>query len=69
MTRIAIPTKDSAPAQSKPTLERYERNLGIIPNFFSLICISIWRHVAATSGAGGVAVWAVRPRRNLERRS
>jgi uncharacterized peroxidase-related enzyme len=40
MARIAIPTKDTAPAQSKSILERYEKNLGIIPNFFSLIARS-----------------------------
>jgi uncharacterized peroxidase-related enzyme len=37
MVRIAIPTKETAPSQSKPILERYERNLGVAPNFFSLI--------------------------------
>jgi uncharacterized peroxidase-related enzyme len=37
MARVAIPTKETAPAQSKAILERYEKNLGITPNFFSLI--------------------------------
>ncbi len=37
MARIAIPTKETAPAQSKAILDRYERNLGVVPNFFSLI--------------------------------
>lgn len=37
MSRIAIPTKETAPSQSKPILDRYEKNLGTIPNFFSLI--------------------------------
>ena len=40
MARITIPTKDTAPAAAKPILERYERNLGITPNFFSLIARS-----------------------------
>jgi uncharacterized peroxidase-related enzyme len=40
MTRILIPAKEAASAQSKSILERYERNLGIIPNFFSLIARS-----------------------------
>lgn len=40
MARISIPTKDTAPAATKPILERYERNLGITPNFFSLIARS-----------------------------
>jgi uncharacterized peroxidase-related enzyme len=37
MARIAIPTNETAPSQSKPILDRYERNLGVVPNFFSLI--------------------------------
>jgi uncharacterized peroxidase-related enzyme len=40
MTRITIPTKETAPVQSKPILENYEKNLGMIPNFFSLISLS-----------------------------
>ncbi|MFN7999207.1 MAG: hypothetical protein U0Q18_36650 [Bryobacteraceae bacterium] len=40
MARITIPTKETAPAQTKATLERYERNLGAIPDFFSLIARS-----------------------------
>lgn len=39
-SRVAIPTKETAPVQSRPILERYEKNLGIIPNFFSLIALS-----------------------------
>jgi uncharacterized peroxidase-related enzyme len=37
MTRIAIPTKEAAPAKSQPILENYEKVLGMVPNFFSLI--------------------------------
>jgi uncharacterized peroxidase-related enzyme len=40
MARIAIATKDTAPAQTKQTLEGYERNLGFTPNFFRLIARS-----------------------------
>lgn len=40
MAGIPIPTKETAPAQTQATLERYERNLGIVPNFFSLIARS-----------------------------
>jgi uncharacterized peroxidase-related enzyme len=40
MARITIPTKETVPTQTKATLERYERNLGVIPNFFSLIARS-----------------------------
>ena len=35
-----VPTKETAPAATKPILERYERNLGVTPNFFSLIARS-----------------------------
>jgi uncharacterized peroxidase-related enzyme len=37
MARISIPTKDDATLQTKPILDRYEKNLGVVPNFFSLI--------------------------------
>jgi alkylhydroperoxidase family enzyme len=40
MACIAIPTKETAPTATKPILERYERNLGVTPNFFSLIARS-----------------------------
>jgi len=37
MARIAIPTKDAAPAKSQPILANYEKVLGVIPNFFAMI--------------------------------
>lgn len=37
MARIAIPTKDQAPAKSQPILENYDKVLGVVPNFFALI--------------------------------
>src|SRR5262249_61217561 len=40
MARITIPTKETVPTQTKATLERYESNLGVIPNFLSLIARS-----------------------------
>ena len=40
MTLVPLHTKETAPAQSKAILDRYERNLGITPNFFSLIARS-----------------------------
>ncbi|MFZ0503968.1 MAG: hypothetical protein WAM44_09665 [Chthoniobacterales bacterium] len=39
-SRIPIPTKENAPAESKPILENYEKVLGATPNFFSLISLS-----------------------------
>jgi uncharacterized peroxidase-related enzyme len=40
MARIAIPTTEAAPIQTKPILDRYEKNLGVVPNFFRLIARS-----------------------------
>ena len=40
MARITIPTKETVPTQTKATLESYQRNLGVIPNFISLIARS-----------------------------
>jgi len=37
MARIAIPTREEFTEKTKPTLDRYEKNLGIVPNFFALI--------------------------------
>jgi uncharacterized peroxidase-related enzyme len=37
MARISIPTKENFTEKTKPTLDRYEKNLGIVPNFFALI--------------------------------
>ena len=37
MSRIAIPTKEAASGPTKTILDRYERNLGVTPNFFSLL--------------------------------
>src|SRR5262249_60837402 len=40
MARITLGTKETVPTQTKATLEHYERNLGVIPNFISLIARS-----------------------------
>lgn len=40
MTLIPLQTKETAPAQAKPILERYEKNLGMIPNLFRLLAHS-----------------------------
>ena len=36
MSLIPLHTKETAPEQSKPILERYEKNIGMIPNLFRL---------------------------------
>lgn len=40
MTLIPLHTKETAPEQSKPILERYEKNIGMIPNLFRLLAHS-----------------------------
>lgn len=40
MTLIPVHTKETAPEQSKPILERYEKNIGMIPNLFRLLAHS-----------------------------
>lgn len=40
MTLIPLTTKETPPAQAQPTLERYEENLGMIPNLFRLLAHS-----------------------------
>ncbi|MGN8184745.1 carboxymuconolactone decarboxylase family protein [Burkholderia sp. 22088] len=37
MARLAIPSKEAAPAKAQPILANYEKVLGVIPNFFALI--------------------------------
>ncbi|UWZ81786.1 carboxymuconolactone decarboxylase family protein [Occallatibacter riparius] len=40
MTLIPLHTKETAPEQAKPILERYEKNIGLIPNLFRLLAHS-----------------------------
>jgi uncharacterized peroxidase-related enzyme len=40
MSRIEIPTREAAPAESQPLLDAVERSLGSIPNLFRLIALS-----------------------------
>jgi uncharacterized peroxidase-related enzyme len=40
MTRIAIPTRDEAPAASEPMLDAFNRQLGFTPNLFSIMSLS-----------------------------
>ncbi len=41
MARIAIPTKETAPARSQPILANYQKVLGMVPNFFALGGVTI----------------------------
>ena len=40
MTRLTIPTRDEAPAASRPLLDAVHAQLGVIPNLFRLIALS-----------------------------
>lgn len=40
MSRIAIPTREAAPAASQPLLDAVEGQLGVVPNLFRLVSIS-----------------------------
>ena len=37
MSRIAIPTRDEAPAASQPILDAVQKQLGVLPNMFRLV--------------------------------
>ncbi|HEX8797479.1 MAG TPA: carboxymuconolactone decarboxylase family protein [Terriglobales bacterium] len=40
MSRLTIPTRDQAPAASKPMLDAVGKQLGVIPNLFRLVGLS-----------------------------
>lgn len=40
MSRIAIPSREAAPAAAQPLLDAVEKQLGVVPNLFRLIAIS-----------------------------
>lgn len=50
MSRIAVPTRESAPAASQPILDAVNKQLGVVPNLFRLAAIS----PAALAGLTGL---------------
>jgi len=50
MSRIAIPTRDAAPAASQPILDAVNAQLGVVPNLFRLVSLS----PAALTGLTGL---------------
>jgi hypothetical protein len=40
MSRIPIPTRDEAPAESKPFLDEVGKQLGFVPNLHRLMSLS-----------------------------
>ncbi len=51
MSRIAIPTRDDAPAASQPVLDAVNAQLGVVPNMFRLVALS----PAALAGMTGLS--------------
>ena len=40
MSRITVPSREDAPAASKPLLDAVEKQLGVVPNLFRLVALS-----------------------------
>jgi uncharacterized peroxidase-related enzyme len=40
MSRLAIPTRDTAPAESRPLLDAVHKKFGVIPNLFRVLALS-----------------------------
>jgi uncharacterized peroxidase-related enzyme len=40
MSRIAIPTREAAPAAAQPLLDAVQKQLGVVPNLFRLVALS-----------------------------
>ncbi len=40
MSRIPVPTREAAPAESQPLLDAVEKQLGVVPNLFRLAALS-----------------------------
>lgn len=55
MSRISIPTLDSAPEASKATLDAVHKQLGTVPNLFRLIAVSPATLTAYTSFQGALS--------------
>lgn len=51
MSRIAIPTRDTAPLASQPVLDAVNKQLGVVPNLFRLAAVS----PAALAGMTGLS--------------
>ena len=55
MSRIAIPTRDAAPAASQPILDAVNAQLGVVPNLFRLVALSPAALTGLTSLSGALA--------------
>jgi uncharacterized peroxidase-related enzyme len=54
MSRIAIPTRESAPAASQPILDAVAKQLGVVPNLFRLVGLSPAALAGMTSLSGAL---------------
>ena len=55
MSRIAVPTRDAAPAASQPILDAVNKQLGVVPNLFRLVSLSPAALTGMTSLGGALA--------------
>lgn len=55
MSRLAIPTRDDAPAASQPVLDVINQQLGTVPNLFRLLALSPASLAGQTGLAAGLA--------------
>jgi uncharacterized peroxidase-related enzyme len=55
MSRIAIPTRDDAPAASQPVLDAVHKQLGVVPNLYRLVSLSPATLTGLTSLGGALA--------------
>jgi alkylhydroperoxidase family enzyme len=58
MSRITVPTFETAPAASQPMLEAVQKQLGVIPNSFRLLSLSpaVLQGLLGLNGALGKAL-------------
>ncbi|HEX5377072.1 MAG TPA: carboxymuconolactone decarboxylase family protein [Phenylobacterium sp.] len=58
MSRIAIPSRENAPAAAQPLLDAVEKQLGVVPNLFRLLALSpnILQGALGLSGATAKAL-------------
>jgi uncharacterized peroxidase-related enzyme len=55
MSRIAVPSRDDAPAASQPILDAVNKQLGVVPNLFRLVALSPATLAGFTGFSGALA--------------
>jgi hypothetical protein len=62
MSRVAIPKREDAPAESQAILDNVEKMLGFVPNLQRLMSIS-----PRTPWQGGLLLWSTSRRRSTSK--